>query len=680
MALKVLAPFLAGNANARKHFVREGRTAAAIQHEHVIAVHEVAESAGLPYLVLQYVEGASLQQCLNEGRRFSIAEIVRISREIAAGLAAAHAQGMIHRDIKPGNILIEKESERIKITDFGLARSVDDVGCTSPGTILGTPLYMAPEQANGDKVDARADLYSLGAVMYCLAAGNPPFQADTTLGVLKRTSEAMPVSLRSFVPISRPHWTRASCNCSRKNRARHASAAQLADCLAQCEMTAAEQGSRDEKAALVTAGSPAASHGSRPWPLARFIGTRTYFAGGIALALAGLLVLLETTGVTDIVDAVADVFRIRTPHGTLIVETTGSNVVTIEANPGVETAATPAPAREKPNAAIAVGSSEQPALFVGHTGVAVRVGVSGDGKLALSCGGLQGDKTIRLWDFATGKEIRQFHLHPEHPFVAPADYPSRHPGEEPEQWSTVAFSNDGTRAVTGNFGGLAVIWDVASGRELVRLLGQKAGCTHAVFSPDDKKVLSGTKDGMLHLWDAATGDKLKEWTGHTKKDAKQVRRVAFLPDGKRALSAGYDQTVKLWDLNTSTPEARNSPGEIRTFAGHHTWVQGLAVSRDGKWFLSGSDDIRLWEIETGQLVCAISRFPSCTASTVCPCPPISSPSPRAVTTAAFASGTSPRASKSGRSPTTSRAGPGTSPSLRAGTLCWPAAAGTTTPP
>jgi serine/threonine protein kinase len=196
VALKVLAPELCGNATARKRFVREGRAAAAVLHENVIAIHGVEESGGVPFLVMQYVDGRSLQERLDAEGPLPVADIVRIGIQTAAGLAAAHGQGLIHRDIKPTNILLENGVERVKLTDFGLARAVDDVGTTQHGTIVGTPLYMAPEQARGDAVDARADLFSLGCVLYTMCTGESPFQAGTTLEVLRRVNEDVPRSIR----------------------------------------------------------------------------------------------------------------------------------------------------------------------------------------------------------------------------------------------------------------------------------------------------------------------------------------------------------------------------------------------------------------------------------------------------------------------------------------------------
>src|SRR5439155_1574681 len=135
---------------------------------------------------MEYLEGASLDRLLQAGRKLPLPEVLRVGREVARGLAAAHDKGLIHRDVKPGNVWLEGGTGRCKILDFGLARAeADDVHLTQSGAVVGTPAYMAPEQARGDRhVDARADLFSLGCILYRLCAGDIPFKANTTMGVL----------------------------------------------------------------------------------------------------------------------------------------------------------------------------------------------------------------------------------------------------------------------------------------------------------------------------------------------------------------------------------------------------------------------------------------------------------------------------------------------------------------
>lgn len=203
VAVKMLAPHLAGNGQARQRFVREGRSAAGICHEHVVTIHAVEESP--PFIVMQYVKGETLESRIHRNGSLDVREAVRIAKQIAQGLAAAHAQGVVHRDIKPANILLENGVARVRITDFGLARAVDDASLTQSGVVAGTPQYMAPEQANGDAVDERADLFSLGSVLYTMLAGHAPFRATTTMGVLKRLCDHSARPIREINPDV-PDW------------------------------------------------------------------------------------------------------------------------------------------------------------------------------------------------------------------------------------------------------------------------------------------------------------------------------------------------------------------------------------------------------------------------------------------------------------------------------------------
>ena len=186
VAIKVLKPHLAHIGAARHRFAREAQSAAAVVHEHVIPIHDVQSDGEMPFLVMQYVPGQSLQARVDERGPLDPKEVLRIARQAAAGLAAAHAQGLVHRDVKPANILLEESVERALISDFGLARTVDDATLTRTGIVAGTPHYMSPEQASGQVVDHRSDLFSLGSVLYFMCTGRPPFRAEHALAILNR--------------------------------------------------------------------------------------------------------------------------------------------------------------------------------------------------------------------------------------------------------------------------------------------------------------------------------------------------------------------------------------------------------------------------------------------------------------------------------------------------------------
>jgi serine/threonine protein kinase len=205
VAIKVLSPALAGSALARLRFTREAKAAAAVSHDHVVVVHGVHEADGLPYLVMEYIAGESLQDRIDRSGPLELTDNVRIAYQTASGLAAAHAQGLIHRDIKPANLLLENGLARVTITDFGLARTGDDAALTQQGAITGTPEFMAPEQACAAVIDRRADLFSLGSVMYAMCTGRPPFRGSTPLAVLREVCEADPTPIRALNPDV-PAW------------------------------------------------------------------------------------------------------------------------------------------------------------------------------------------------------------------------------------------------------------------------------------------------------------------------------------------------------------------------------------------------------------------------------------------------------------------------------------------
>ncbi len=205
VALKVLAPHLATSTLARRYFVREGQAAASILHPNVVPIHQVSEVESLPVIVMPYLGSETLQSRIDELGRFDVESIVRISRQIAAALAAAHHQGVIHRDIKPANILLEKNSERIVVTDFGLARVSDSGEGGLTEFAAGTPSYMSPEQARGETVATSSDLFSLGSVMYAMCTGQAPFRANNSLSILRMVNDDRPPSITERNPNA-PNW------------------------------------------------------------------------------------------------------------------------------------------------------------------------------------------------------------------------------------------------------------------------------------------------------------------------------------------------------------------------------------------------------------------------------------------------------------------------------------------
>jgi len=298
VAIKLMNPELAATSPPRKRFLREARTAAAVMHENIVAIHAVEEEP-IPYLVMEYIPGQTLQQRMDQQGPLDTPEFLRIGQQVASGLAAAHAANLIHRDIKPSNILLTGGlNERAKISDFGLARAVDDASLTTSGLIAGTPMYMAPEQARGETLDHRADLFSLGSVLYQMASGRPPFRASNTVAMLKRVCEDTPRPLYDVIP-GIPGWLETIIfKLLEKDRDdRYQSAQEVAELLAGCQSELQHQGQ-----VTCVPGRPAAAEtqvkssstgsrvGSRRWPIG-------WLGGGVAaVVFLGLTAFLLNTG------------------------------------------------------------------------------------------------------------------------------------------------------------------------------------------------------------------------------------------------------------------------------------------------------------------------------------------------------------------------------------------------
>jgi eukaryotic-like serine/threonine-protein kinase len=205
VAIKMLAPELATSETARRRFAREGRAAAAIQHDNVVAIYAVREAAGIPYLAMEYVKGRCLEASVQQHGPMPIPLFVSAAKQLTAGLGAAHARHIVHRDVKPANILVEDETGRVKLTDFGLARVGDDAALTADGALIGTPFYMAPEVIEGAAAAPVSDLFSLGGVFYMMATGRVPFAGQTVAAVFNAVTSAAPTPPRRLRP-NVPEW------------------------------------------------------------------------------------------------------------------------------------------------------------------------------------------------------------------------------------------------------------------------------------------------------------------------------------------------------------------------------------------------------------------------------------------------------------------------------------------
>lgn len=314
VAIKVMSPHLASSGSARKRFAREAKAAAAVLHPNVIAIHSVASEDASPYLVMPYVRGASLQKRIDLQGPLPLKDTLRIGAQIAAGLAAAHEQGLVHRDIKPANILLEEGVERVTITDFGLARAVDDASMTCSGVIAGTPQYMSPEQTRGEPIDARSDLFSLGSVLYAMCTGRSPFRAETTYGVLHRIANDNPTpvcEVNSDIPDWLGHIIERLMAKRPDNRFETAAqvAALLEGCLAHVQQPAAMP--------LPEAVANLAPKRVRRTPIWKYIAAAVF---ALSIIFAGVMIVLELDKGTLTIESELENVPIRIMKGDKIVE------------------------------------------------------------------------------------------------------------------------------------------------------------------------------------------------------------------------------------------------------------------------------------------------------------------------------------------------------------------------
>ena len=200
LAVKVLSPDVIASHSVLERFRREAETVAQLSHPHIVPLHFIGQKGDLVYLVMQCIDGGSLADRLERERQLPIDDATRIFQEVASALAHAHKRGVVHRDIKPQNVLIDSETGRALVTDFGIARTAEGGSLTATGMVVGTPAYLSPEQVTGEPSDHRSDIYALGVMMYEMLAGQPPFTGATPTAVLMKRLAGPPEPLRKLRP------------------------------------------------------------------------------------------------------------------------------------------------------------------------------------------------------------------------------------------------------------------------------------------------------------------------------------------------------------------------------------------------------------------------------------------------------------------------------------------------
>ncbi len=288
VALKVMRSEMAKHPGLRERFLREARAMAALHSDHIVAIHQVGEDRNAPFLAMEFLSGESLEIWLKKRERATIDQALDFGCQIARGLDAAHKSGLIHRDVKPANLWLEETTGRVKILDFGLARAtLDDSQLTRTGMIMGTPAYMAPEQADGMSADARTDLYSLGCVLYELIAGEPPFTGATSIAVLKAAALKDARSLGEVNPATPPALVDLVKRLlAKKPEDRPASASAVVEALQAIAAADAAVGKPLASGASQSVQAPASRRPRR----GLWIGAVSVLAGAIVLAVGALIV------------------------------------------------------------------------------------------------------------------------------------------------------------------------------------------------------------------------------------------------------------------------------------------------------------------------------------------------------------------------------------------------------
>jgi serine/threonine protein kinase len=586
VAVKVLLPTLAADPEARSRFLREARAAAALAHDNIVAVHQVGEADGTPFLVMELLAGMSLANWLQRGRKVTVGQIVRIGRDVARGLAAAHARGLVHRDIKPANLWLEKTPGpgsgrgasaagfRVKILDFSLARPIDSTAeLTRDGTIVGTPNFVAPEQAAGQPLDGRADLFSLGCVLYQLGTGRLPFPGDCLFGAVEALVSATPPPVRALNPdIPAPLSDLIMRLLARDPAGRPATAGEVEE-----ELRALGRSARE----------PSRSENELPQPARRPVRRRrwrllTAALAALAGALLGWAVLLPGGGRRPVWasgDEGAPPLRpVAPPPRTVRLIPQGVHLA--HANE-IRCLAYSGDGRY-----LATGSFDQTAALWkvstmrvvarlgGRRGVVEAVAFSADGTTlatAHSCG------ELCLWRVPDGKLLGARLAHPG-------------------GTNAVAFpptAGNGWLLASGGVDGLVCLWPQAQARPL-RLAGHKSGVDTVAVSPDGSRLASGSGDRTVRIWDAKTGASLAELRGFTDR----VSHLVFGPTGRLLATADADeQCVRLWDLSRRGA----APRRLRLSGNVH----GVAFSPDGRWLATASqrsEGVALWDVSTGKRV------------------------------------------------------------------------------
>jgi WD40 repeat protein len=599
---------LIGGGRAAARFVREARVSARLQHPSIVPVYEAGRwPDGELFYTMKMISGKSLKETIDETKTLDerLALLPNII-SVADAMAYAHKQRVIHRDLKPSNILVGPFGETVVI-DWGLAKELgqddDDLDSvettpasnnpelTMAGAVLGTPQYMPPEQARGEAADERADVYTLGAVLYHVLAGCPPFGGTTPTEVLTQVLTEPPVPLEERQPgIPKDLLTIVRKAMAQDKKDRYPTAAELAEDLRRFQT--GQLVSAREYSNLALAGRWLIRHSA-------FVSLTVLF---LAILLGGAFV-----GVRRIVrernaaKAISNELRLVQARTALDRDPTATlawlKTYPVDANDWKQV-------RELAIDALSRGVAR---YVFRHDGSPRAYGAfSADGRL-FACG--VAGKKVRVWDIERGKEIVSFaykgelsHIRfsPDGKTVAYTDQElkgltlgdidtghTRVLGHLPTRILTLAFSPDGRFIVSGSIDHLLLLWPLPGGEPRV-LPGFVGTEDTADFFPDSPKIAVAGQDQSVHLWDMATGEDrvLVTYTG-------PIRLLRVTPGGKFIVSAVADKLLQLWDVE----KKRN-----RTLGSAGSEISAMAVSPDGRRIAVGERNgtVRMWDLDSGK--------------------------------------------------------------------------------
>jgi hypothetical protein len=565
VALKVMLPRLAGEPQAKQRFLREARAAAALENDHVIAIHQIGEDRGVPFVAMPLLKGESLDNRLKHVEKLSVAEVLRIGREVALGLAAAHEHGLIHRDIKPANIWLEAPRDRVKILDFGLARSAtDESQLTQSGAIMGTPAYMAPEQARAQGPDHRADLFSLGAVLYRMTTGQLPFNGADTMSMLAAVCFDDPPPPRSLNPaLPEPLSDLVLRLLAKKPEDRPASAQDVVSALESLEgrPSARTKATRRRETDQTLAAGP----GVGPVPprrrLAWWLGACMLAAGGI---LAGVVYVKTDRGTLQI--------ETNAPDVKVVVEQDGKEVTVVDTRTGREV-------RLKSGAYTLRLGEEQPGVEITPSRITLKRRAT-----VVATISLRGDRVpldgYRREDIPAELLSR---AGAGDPAKAPAEVVAvfHDPEAKGEDGTFAAISPDGRWLALYHVRGRLNMVDLQARTGTILEVGEaeRPFRSHLVFSPDSQTLALCT--GAVSLWCLQEG---KRWQLLPAK-LKAAKQADFSPDGKLLATAfdSRDRTIPHLQLYQASTLEEIEPAEKVTWD-----IFSMTFHPDGKRILVGA--------------------------------------------------------------------------------------------